>query len=160
MKMTNSNVEKKKKTNSKVAKKTNSKNAKKTNSKVVKKTSSKVSSSPAYKRKEYIQLLCFLKDNRQKRNKLIDLGDKYDIHAVCDCIHNVAEGNVPLSDEEYKKLKRHKKALRSVVKDRVSLKKRKETLKQHGGALVTFLLPAASSLLQGVATKVIDRMIG
>ena len=105
----------------------------------------------ALKRKDFLTLLGSAK-TRKRRNSLIDYADKFDILAVCECITNALRGNIKLTPANFKRLKRHKKCMRALSNEKLSLKKRKATLKQKGGFL-PLLIPAAvsaiSSLLGG-----------
>ena len=101
--------------------------------------------SKSYKHKHYLALLGQAK-NRNRRNKIIDVADKEELTAICDCIHNVLKGNVKLKNNQIMQLRKYKKHLRSLTNKRMSVKKRKDTLKQHGGFL-PLLIPAAVSIL-------------
>ena len=45
-----------------------------------------------------------VKWDKQKRNSIIDEGGMELVHCICDCVHNVLEGNIPVSDKEKKRL--------------------------------------------------------
>ena len=101
----------------------------------------------AYKKRDFLSLIAKAK-NPKKRNQLIDYADNEEILAICECIYNVLQNNIPIEDKDYKKLKKFKTTLRSLIR-KTSMKKRKNTLKQHGGFL-NVLIPAALSVLSGL----------
>lgn len=103
----------------------------------------------AYKRRDFLNLLGKSK-TKHRRNLLIELADRGELNAVCECIDNVLRGNVRLPRSKINKLNKYKKHLRLLTKKRLSNKKRKATLKQHGGFL-SILLPTALSLLSTIA---------
>ena len=48
------------------------------------------------------------KHDKQKCNRIIDEGGMELVHCICDCVHNILQGNIPVTDEEKERLKRHK----------------------------------------------------
>ena len=56
------------------------------------------------------------------------------VHCICDCVHNVLERNILLTEKEYKRLKRHRYCLRKLVDVKTSDRKRKQLI-QEGGFL-------------------------
>ena len=70
------------------------------------------------------------------------------INAICDCIKNVLNGNVPISQSEKKKLGVKKTILRKLVDRKTKTPQRKKLLVQHGGGiLVPLLAPILTGLL-------------
>ena len=59
------------------------------------------------------------------------------INALCEIALNVLSGNIPLTDKQYKQLKRRKAIIRLVADKKVKLLKKKKSINQSGG----FLLP-------------------
>ena len=92
------------------------------------------------KNRDFLNLLNQTK-NSTKRKVLIDIANKGNLEAVCQCVRNVLKGNIKLNDNQFNKLKRYKKVLRLLSKKQTSQKKKKNILKQHGGFL-RFLIPA------------------
>lgn len=103
----------------------------------------------AYKKKNYLTLLGNTSKKR-KRDLLIDYGEKDDIQAICECIHNVLQGKITLPKRKLGLLKKHRKCLRSLTSGGLSLKSKKNSLKQRGGFL-SVLLPAAISAIASIA---------
>ena len=102
--------------------------------------------------KDYLRLLSKL-EKPSKRNQLIDIGNKDNINAICQCIRNVLKGNIHLKDHEINKLRKYKNTLFTLAKKNTSLIKKKQALKQRGGFL-PFLLPLAVDLIGGLLGKI------
>ena len=110
--------------------------------------------SKAFKEKEYLTLLSKT-GSKKKRNVLLDLADKEQIGSICEIILNLLTGNLPVGEKEKRKLNKHKSTLRELSKKKLSLKKRKQILKQKGGFL-SVLLPLAVSALTSVIPQIIS----
>jgi len=108
--------------------------------------------SRALKHKEYLSLLSKSK-KVNRRNVLIDLGNKQEIASIAECILNVLNGNIPLKKEEKKKMKRYKNVMRRVVDKKNNMSKKKTLLIQKGGFL-PLILPLALSALSSVASMI------
>ena len=104
---------------------------------------------------DYLTLLSKSK-NKDRRNKLIDVASSGELSAVMECITNIINGNVPLSQEKLKQLRRHKNILRSLAKKCYPNKQKKSVLKQKGGFLPA-LLPLA---LKAVTSFVLPMLTG
>ena len=46
-----------------------------------------------------------VKHDKQKCNRIIDEGGMELVHCICDCVHNVLQGNIPLEYEDKGRLK-------------------------------------------------------
>ena len=68
-----------------------------------------------------------VKHDKQKCNRIIDEGGMDLVYCICDCVHNILQGNIPVTDEEKDRLKRHRHCLRELVNEKTSYKKRKAT---------------------------------
>ena len=99
------------------------------------------------KYRDYLSLLS-KKNNRKRRNLLIDYAEKGEIVALQEIVQNVLSGNIPLNKKKKNKLKKHKLLLRKLV-NKCSIQKKKSLLKQQGGFLAS-LLPIALSLIGGL----------
>ena len=73
-----------------------------------------------------------VKHDKQKRNRIIDDGGMELVHCICDCVHNVLEGNIPVNDKVKKRLERHKDCLRKLVNKKTSNRKRKHLIQERG----------------------------
>ena len=69
------------------------------------------------------------------------------INAICDCILNILNGNVPISSKQKEKLRTKKNILRKLVLKKTNTPKRKKLLVQHGNGILTSILgPAIRAL--------------
>ena len=92
-----------------------------------------------------------LKGAAPKLRKAIILnGGKQLVNSICECVLNVLNGNVKLSECVKRKLRKHKNVLRKVVDKRVPLSGKKKAIVQRGG----FLLPLLSAVLPALATLI------
>jgi len=100
-----------------------------------------------------LHLLHKAKPSLQKA--IIANGNEQLIRCICDCALNVLKGNDPISQQDKKRLEKHKENLRHLANRRVSLKKKRKVLLSGGflGALLTAVLPAIGSLLGGLMQK-------
>ena len=64
------------------------------------------------------------KHDKQKCNRIIDEGGMELVHCICDCVHNILQGNIPVSEEEKTEFQRHKECLRKLVKKRLQDEKK------------------------------------
>ena len=70
------------------------------------------------------------------------------IHAVTEIIWNTLKGVITLTDEQKRRLSRHKKEFRALVNKKLSVKKKRKILNQKGtGAALAALIPIALTLL-------------
>ena len=67
------------------------------------------------------------------------------VHCICDCIHNILQGNIPVDEEELEILKRHKEELRKLVKKKTSDRSKKRNI-QHEGFLAS-IIPTLAGLV-------------
>ena len=97
-----------------------------------------------------IEALEKVQDCEHKRNHIIDVAGKELVHCICDCVLNVLNGNITVSEEETQRLKRHRHCLRELVKKKTSDKKRKHLIQEGGflGALIPILSGLVTFLRQ------------
>ena len=70
------------------------------------------------------------------------------IHAVTEIIWNTLKGVITLTDEQKRRLSRHKKEFRALVDKKLSVKKKRKILNQKGtGAGLAALIPIALAVL-------------
>ena len=62
------------------------------------------------------------------------------VNTVCDCVHNVLQGKVPLSNQHKNKLKLKKHILRQLVDRKNKTSKRRKLLTQHGSGFLSSIL--------------------
>ena len=88
------------------------------------------------------------------RNAILKNCENELIHIVCDCVYNVAKGNVPgLTQEKVNKLARHKINLIKLTK-KVPIKEKRKILIQKGGGFLPFLLPLVAPLIAKAVSKI------
>lgn len=75
------------------------------------------------------------------------------IKCVCECALNLLKGNIPISQQQKKKLIPYKRTLRNLSDKKIPLFKKRRVLVQKGNGLLSILIPAAvtalSSLIHG-----------
>ena len=83
-----------------------------------------------------------VKHDKQKCNRIIDEGGMELVHCICDCVHDILKGNIPVTDEEKERLKRHRHRLRELVKKKTPDTKRKHLIQEGGflGSLIPILV--------------------
>lgn len=107
----------------------------------------------AVTRKDFLNLLAESKTPKRRRI-LTDWAQKPDMDALSEISLNTLKGNIKLSPKMFQKLKRHKKALRTLACKKASLAKRKKIVKQQGGFL-SFLIPTALSVVSELVPQII-----
>ncbi len=87
--------------------------------------------------------------NPRLRKVLLKHIDNNALRCLCDCAHNLLNGNLPLSPRQLKQLKRYKAAVRQLGSKGLSLKNKRTVIQRGGiiGAILTPLLTLAVSLL-------------
>ena len=92
-----------------------------------------------------------VKESKKKRNRIIDEGGLDLVRCICDCVHNVLRGNIPLKEKEKKRLERHKDCLRKLVNKKILDEKRKHLIQEGGflGALIPTLVSIVGKLFTG-----------
>lgn len=83
-----------------------------------------------------------------KRSTVLKNIDPKLLLTLCECALNILHGNVPLNNQQEKRLKRHKHCLRLLADRQVSRGKKKKALLQRGsGAFLQSMLEAVLRLL-------------
>jgi len=82
------------------------------------------------------------------RKAIISNGNRELLNSISECILNVLNGNLKLTDCSKRKLRKHKAILRKVADKDVSASVKKRLINQRGG----FLLPLLSALLPTLAS--------
>ena len=101
-----------------------------------------------------LKQLC--KCNKREQRKLLRQGGKPLQLCLRECALNIVKGNVPLSKNQFKKLKRYKNSLREISKKRTSVKQRLK-IEQRGGFLASLLIPIIGSIAGGLIKKAIHK---
>lgn len=82
-----------------------------------------------------------------KRKKLLLAADDNFLKILIECCYNTLEGNVQLSEQKIKKLKKYKNDIRKIAKATKSVKGKRKILVQSGGAFLPIILPSIISAL-------------
>ena len=83
----------------------------------------------------------------QQRHFLLETATPEQMHALVQIIFNIRHGNIPVSKEVKRDLKKHIDALVSLVESSVPYKTKKQTLAQEGGGFIQdFLIPVLTSI--------------
>lgn len=108
------------------------------------------------KRKDYLALLVKSKNNRKRRDKLVDLADNSEVKAISEIVANALAGNLPLHSDCLAKMRRHKKKLRLISQKNYPVKRKKALIKQTGGilpALIPLGISAIAALFKTFTKK-------
>ena len=92
-----------------------------------------------------------IKHDEQKCNRIIDEGGMELVHCICDCVHNILQGNIPINEEEKERLKRHRHCLRKLVNEKTSDREKKCIIQDGGflGTLIPILVGLVGKLFTG-----------
>ena len=103
-----------------------------------------------------IELLKILKSckSRKDQNCILKLANKDLIQCLCDCAHNILQGNVKLSKQKKDLLKKYSSALRELAKKNGGIEKKRKFLIQKGG-----FLPALLGPIIGIASGLISQLV-
>ena len=91
------------------------------------------------------------KHDKQKCNRIIDEGGMELVNCVCDCVQNILQGNIPVSEEEKELFKTHRECLRKLVKKKTSDREKKRLIQEGGflGSLIPTLVALVGKLFTG-----------
>ena len=92
--------------------------------------------------KKHLDSLKILRKAKPKFRKNFLLGADNDlIKCLCECSLNVLNGNIKLSKNQKKSLRKHRKNIRTLAAKKVGLKRKRKILIQKGGFLPALLAP-------------------
>lgn len=98
--------------------------------------------------KEILKMLA--KADSKKRKKILEESGDETLKCICECALNTLKSNVPLTEAQFRCLRRHKRTLRYFADKRVSLSNKRKKVKQAGGFLIPLLVPIIGSILASV----------
>ena len=86
---------------------------------------------------------------------LICKADKDLVGAICECAHNILNGNIKLTKSQRRKLTKHKSGLRALVDKRVSHGRKRKVIQKGGflGSLLSAALPVIAGLFGNLFGK-------
>lgn len=92
--------------------------------------------------------------NKHRQSWIKNHANNEFIHCICECAKNLLKGKVPLTSQQKRLLSKNKNKLRTLVKKKISVGKKKKII-QTGGFLGALLGPIVSILggLLGVNNK-------
>lgn len=99
------------------------------------------------KSEPYIRLLA--RSGPKRRKLLLNQATKEELKSLCEICLNILKGNIPLDDNNFRRLKRNKSTIKTLANKRISLKVKKDIVNQRGGFLGTvasIALPLLASL--------------
>lgn len=96
------------------------------------------------KHSDYLKVLH--KSNKKIRSAILENANRELLLCICECVENILNGNVKLTQTESGKLRRHAKVLREIRDKSVNLKTKKDLLVQKGGFLSALLTPIIAGL--------------
>jgi hypothetical protein len=105
------------------------------------------------KNKDILQVLSNCKLNIRKA--ILQKADRELVDAICECVFNILEGNINLTEAQKKDLYKYRHILRKLV-DKSNLKNKKKLLVQHGGFL-QYLIPAAIGGISQIISSIINK---
>ena len=92
-----------------------------------------------------------VKQHKEKCSRIIDEGGMELVHCICDCVHNILQGNIPVSEEETEILKKHTECLRKLVNKKTSYREKKQLIQEGEflGSLIPTLVGLVGKLFTG-----------
>jgi hypothetical protein len=97
-----------------------------------------------------------VKANKPQRDALINTATNDQLQCICDCATNILNENIPISDRQYKKLKRFQKHIRYIANSDDNIDNKKLVI-QKGGFLPILLTPILSAAASLLAETLINR---
>ena len=94
----------------------------------------------------FLQVLIKTK-NAKLRKAILEHADPELIQALCECAHNILQGNVQMTPLEKTRLRKYKSKLRLIACTNVSVKQKRLKLQQTGGFLPALLAPLAANVI-------------
>ena len=96
--------------------------------------------------KNNIALLHLLANcKKEQRDAILKTLARDQILAICECVHNILEGTVPIDNKTIKNLRRKREQLAKIRNKKVPLRQRKQLIIQTGGFLPGLLIPIIST---------------
>ena len=92
-----------------------------------------------------------VKHDKQKCNSITDEGGMELVNCICDCVHNILQGNIPVSEEGKEGFKRYKYCLRKLINKKTSDREKKHLIQEGDflGSLIPTLVGLVGKLFTG-----------
>ena len=104
--------------------------------------------------KNLLKLISDPSINLTTRRLILKNCDSSTINSICEIILNILNGNIKLSEENYKKILPFANSCRKILSKKINVKEKKKILIQKGlqkGGFLQFIIPA---VISGIATIV------
>ena len=89
----------------------------------------------------------------KQKSQLVNCCNKDQIGAICECADNLLRGNVPLTPQQKKRLRKHKTTIRKLASKKIRWKRKKKFIMQKGGGLLTTILGVAVPALVSLFSR-------
>jgi hypothetical protein len=102
-----------------------------------------------------IDLLKVISKSKKYRDAILHKADKELVAAICECVHNIIKGNLPIKRKDREQLLKFRKILHKLLQKR-NFKQKKKILIQHGAflnVLVPLVVTGLSSLLSSLISE-------
>lgn len=100
-----------------------------------------------------------VKAPRKERAQILKKADTCLARLLCESGMNVLKGNVTLKNDQYQRLKPHKRLLLLVSEPTIPLDKRRKALEEKKGGFLPIILPALISAISGLAGQSLSNII-
>ena len=100
------------------------------------------------KNHDFLKLLA--KCTPTQRKAILKVADDALVRTICEYVLNVLKETVPVSKPAKRKLLAHKKSLIALAEKSTPLRKKKQVLVQHGGNVLSVLLPPVLRVLSSI----------
>ncbi len=97
---------------------------------------------------KYKYHLAVLNDKKFRKGIITHAPNDF-IHTLSEICKNSLHGNIPHTSEEKKCLKKHKAAIKTIIRKSTPVKRKRQILIQSGGFIGFLLGPVIKNLLQG-----------
>lgn len=95
-----------------------------------------------------LKKLCRTK-NKTKLKSVLREGGEDLMSCICECALNLIKGNVPVTSNQFTRLKKHKRTLRVLSDKKLSKKKKKHIVNQKGAGLFPLIFTPIIKALAG-----------
>ena len=106
--------------------------------------------------KEFVNLLA--KSSAKRRKVLLRNASNTQLKGLFEVCLNIIRGNLPLDAVQFKRMKRHRKTLETLVNRRIPIYKKREVINQKGGFVATLAKFALPLLTHVIATQIAKRV--
>ena len=93
----------------------------------------------------------YIESNNRKRQSVARKASLSEVRGLCEVCKNILLGNLPITEQQKRKLQVHKRKLRKFADKSIKLKTKKKLLGQRGGwlgAVASVALPFIAGLLK------------